>query len=163
MAELLRLFGCYDAGAGLAPSAERRFALSASASPKRRGHKRPRPLPRHLRIPSLASLAPGKPEKPPTNAIWYIVLYISTGLSVLFLRNIRVQISLSAPVFFSSKIFQLRRSRYQKVLKGRQKNFLKVFLRLKLIWNYTRFDALLTAGLLRLFGCYDVGSVPVSA
>ncbi len=45
-----RLFGCFDAGAGLAPSAERRFALSASASPKQRADKTARSLPRHLRI-----------------------------------------------------------------------------------------------------------------
>ena len=44
-----------------------------SASPKQRADKTARSLPGHLRIPSLASLAPGKPEKPPPHATikWY--------------------------------------------------------------------------------------------
>ncbi len=69
MAELLRFFGCFDAGAALAPSPDARFAPSGSASAKRRGHKRPRPLPRHLRIPPLPLVASGRPEKPPPHAM----------------------------------------------------------------------------------------------
>jgi len=52
---LLRLFGCFDVGAGLAPSVAWPLMRHApSASPKRRFPKAKRPLPRHLRIGLMA-------------------------------------------------------------------------------------------------------------
>ena len=53
-----RRFGCFDVRSGLAPSAEKRFALSSFASPKQRVYKKTRSLPGHLRIPPFGRADP---------------------------------------------------------------------------------------------------------
>ena len=65
-----------------------------SASPKQRADKTARSLPGHLRIPMLATLAPGKPEKPPPHATILLVrcLYCE---EMQFLEASSVDLSIS--------------------------------------------------------------------
>ena len=69
------------------------------ASPKQRADETARSLPGHLRIPSLALLASGKPEKPPPHATILLVRCPSRkcGITIIMGRGRRGVLGVSRP------------------------------------------------------------------